>query len=271
MSTVFFFIWSSKFVGDENERAASRERVYKLWRGIGIVPDELDGLELPVTVEVMEESVEFLPNLGLMSEVINNYPLVLGCCAKKNMIPVLDYLGKLGVRMRVGWVIKPFVDYLDSLGIPRLTVARLIEQRPHILGFELQEQMKPNIESPLEFNVRDASLGPVVAQYLEIIGLHLKPKLQNQLSFLSSSIELDPIDLGRVVEKMPQVVSLSNAALLRQVDFLLDYEKFSERMNYDFMDLEEMETDSSFDITLMESRSDESSSDYEEDSDDEYE
>lgn len=82
----------------KTERTANRARVYDFLRSIGIVPDELDGLELPVTVEVMRERVDFLHTLGLTIEDINNYPLVLGCSVKKNMVPVLDYLGKLGVR-----------------------------------------------------------------------------------------------------------------------------------------------------------------------------
>ncbi|KAK8921322.1 hypothetical protein KSP39_PZI020341 [Platanthera zijinensis] len=36
--------------------------------------------------------------------------------------------------MRVGRVIKPFVDYLGSLGLPKLAVERLVEKKPHILG-----------------------------------------------------------------------------------------------------------------------------------------
>ncbi|KAF2298640.1 hypothetical protein GH714_024450 [Hevea brasiliensis] len=51
----------------KNKKIANRASVYELLRSIGIAPDELDGLELPVTCQ-------------------------------KNMIPVLDYLGKLGVR-----------------------------------------------------------------------------------------------------------------------------------------------------------------------------
>ncbi|GJW19217.1 transcription termination factor MTERF4, chloroplastic [Tanacetum coccineum] len=82
----------------KNERIANRARVYEFLRSIGIEPDELDGLELPVTVDVMKERVDFLHTLGLTVEDINNYPLVLGCSVKKNMVPVLDYLGKLGVR-----------------------------------------------------------------------------------------------------------------------------------------------------------------------------
>ncbi|CAK9175858.1 unnamed protein product [Ilex paraguariensis] len=425
----------------KNERVMNRGSVYEFLRGIGIVPDELDGLELPVTVEVMRERVDFLHKLGLTIEDINNYPLVLGCSVKKNMIPVLDYLGKLGVRkstfteflrrypqvlhasvvvdlapvvkylqgmdikpndiprvlerypevlgfklegtmstsvaylvgigvarreiggvltrypeilgMRVGRVIKPFVEYLESLGIPKLAVARLIEKRPHILGFGLEERVKPNVKSLLEFDVRQTSLASVIAQYPEIIGIDLESKLQRQQVFLNSVIGFGPEDFGRVVEKMPQIVSLSNTPVVKHVEFFkecgfsleqvrkmvvgcpqllalnLDVmklsfvyfqtkmemalddlvtfpafftyslestikprhkmvatkglkcslawllncsdEKFEERMNYDSIDIEEMEMDSSFDMnTLMEPRRDESASDYEEDTDDEY-
>ncbi|XP_043719911.1 transcription termination factor MTERF4, chloroplastic-like isoform X1 [Telopea speciosissima] len=292
----------------KNERIAHRERVYEFLRGLRIVPDELDGLELPVTVEVMRERIDFLHNLGLTIEDINNYPLVLGCSVKKNMIPVLDYLGKLGVRkstftdflqrypqvlhssvvvdlapvvkylqgmdikpndiprvlerypevlgfkidgtmstsvaylvgigvarreiggvltrypeilgMRVGRVIKPFVDYLESLGIPRLALARLIEKRPHILGFALEDQVKPNVGALLEFGVRKASLPSMIAQYPELIGIDLKTKFLSQQSLLNSSIGVDPDDFCRIIEKMPQVVSLIQSSIVSHGDFL---------------------------------------------------
>jgi mTERF domain-containing protein, mitochondrial len=79
-------------------RAASRAEVFEFLRDLGIVTDELEGLELPVTVEVMKERVDFLHSVGLTIEDINVYPLVLGCSVRKNMVPVLDYLGKIGVR-----------------------------------------------------------------------------------------------------------------------------------------------------------------------------
>lgn len=425
----------------KNERIANRARVYEFLRGIGVIPDELDGLELPVTVEVMRERVDFLHKLGLTIEDINNYPLVLGCSVKKNIVPVLDYLGKLGVRkstfteflrrypqvlhasvvvdlapvvkylqgmdikpndiprvlemypevlgfklegtmstsvaylvaigvarreiggvltrfpeilgMRVGRVIKPFVEYLGSLGIPCLAVARLIEKRPHILGFGLNEKVKPNVKLLLDYNVRQTSLAAVIAQYPEIIGIDLETKLLSQRGFLCSIIELSPEDFGRVIEKMPQIVSLSDKAIVRHVNFLkecgfsleqlrkmvvgcpqllalnvdimklsFDYfkstmgrplddlvtfpayftyglestvkprhkmiarkgvkcslawllncsdEKFEERMNYDSIDMDEVEVDSSFDMnSLMKPSIEESDSEYEDDSDNEY-
>lgn len=291
-----------------NERIANRAMVYDFLQDIGIVPDELDGLELPVTVDVMRERVDFLHKLGFTVEDINNYPLVLGCSVKKNMVPVLDYLGKLGVRksslseflrrypqvlhasvvvdlapvvkylqgmdiqpsdiprvlerypeilgfklegtmstsvaylvgigvsrreiggvltrypeilgMRVARTIKPFVEYLESLGIPKSAVARLIERSPHILGFALEERVKYNVNSLLDFNVRQALLASVVAEYPEIIGIDIDIKLRAQLDFLGSAAGLSLEDFGRVVEKMPQILSLGINPAKKRVDFL---------------------------------------------------
>lgn len=302
----------------KKDKATMREKVYEFLRGIGIVPDELDGLELPVSVDVMRERVDFLHSLGLTIEDINNYPLVLGCSVKKNMVPVLDYLGNLGVRkstitqllqrypqvlhasvvvdlmpvakylqgmdikpkdiprvlerypevmgfklegtmstsvayligigvgkreigsvltrypeilgMRVGRIIKPFVEYLESLGIPRLAIATLIEKQPYILGFDLDEKVKPNVKSLEEFNVRRMSLASVIAQYPDIIGTDLEAKLSNKRSVLNSVLHLAPEDFGLIIEKMPQVVSLSNTPMLKHVDFLKDCGFSSQQM-----------------------------------------
>lgn len=292
----------------KNDKAANRAHVYEFLRGLGIVPDELDGLELPVTVDVMRERIDCLRSLGLTIDDINNYPLVLGCSVKKNMIPVLDYLGSLGVRrsgvteflrrypqvlhssvvvdlkpvvsylqgmdirpvdipsvlerypellgfklegtmstsvaylvgigvarrevgrvltrypeilgMRVARMIKPFVEYLETLGFPRLAVARLIEKSPHILGFGLEERVKPNAEALVEFGVRRESLASVIAQYPDIMGLELKTKLVNQLSLFESNMLANRDEIGKMIEKMPQTVSLGRATVLKHVDFL---------------------------------------------------
>ncbi|WKA08960.1 hypothetical protein VitviT2T_026640 [Vitis vinifera] len=90
-----------------------------------------------------------------------------------------------------------------GLSIPRLAVARLIEKRPHILGFGLEERVKANVKSLLEFDVRKTSLASMIAQYPEIIGIDLEPKLRSQRSLLNSALDLGPEDFPIVVEKMP--------------------------------------------------------------------
>ncbi|KAL6214748.1 hypothetical protein ACLB2K_014180 [Fragaria x ananassa] len=377
-----------------NDKVANRARVYDFLRGIGIVPDELDGLELPVTVEVMRERVDFLHSLGLTVEDINNYPLVLGCSVKKNMIPVLDYLGKLGVRkstftdflrrypqvLHASVVVDlaPVVQYLQGMDIKPDDIPRVLERYPELMGFKLEGTMSTSVAYLVGIGVARREIGGVLTrypeilgmrvgrvikpfveylenleknQYPEIIGIDLKPKLVSQQSSLKSVIDLGPEDFGRVVEKMPQVVSLSDKPMMKHVDFLkncgfsleqmrkmvtgcpqllalnldimklsFDFfqkemqrplddlvafpafftyglestikprhkmvtrkglkcslgwllncsdEKFEQRMDYDTIEMDEMESSPSFDMnTLTEPRSDESGSDY--DSDDEY-
>ncbi|CAA6663498.1 unnamed protein product [Spirodela intermedia] len=242
-------------------------------------PDELDGLELPVTVEVMRERVDFLHSLGLTVADINNYPLVLGCSVKKNMVPVLDYLGKIGVRrstftdflrrypqvlhasvvidlapvdvprvlekypellgFKLEGTMSTSVAYLVGIGVSRREIgapggvsrvlgpapralARLIEKKPHILGFGLEEKVKPNVEALLQSGVRRESMAAVIAQHPEIIGIapeDLKQKLLAQQSCLESTIFLGAEEFGRVLEKMPLVVGLGRAVIVKHVDF----------------------------------------------------
>ncbi|KAL9266039.1 Transcription termination factor MTERF4, chloroplastic-like protein [Drosera capensis] len=135
------------------QKLENRAKVYEFLTGIGIAPSELDGLKLPVTVDVMKERVEFLHKLGLTIEDINNYPLVLGCSVKKNMIPVLDYIGKIGVRksnvtdflrrypqvLHASVVIdlQPVVKYLQGLDIKPVDIPRVLETYPEVLAFKL--------------------------------------------------------------------------------------------------------------------------------------
>ncbi|KAL0359417.1 UNVERIFIED_CONTAM: Transcription termination factor MT, chloroplastic [Sesamum angustifolium] len=188
----------------------------------------------------LQPVVKYLQGMDIkpndVPRVLERYPEVLGFKLEGTMSTSVAYLVGIGVArreiggvltkypeilgMRVGRVIKPFVEYLGSLGIPSLAVARLIEKRPHILGFQLDDKVKPNVKLLLEYNVRHTSLASVIAQYPEIMGIDLESKLLSQRGFLSSIIQLTPEDFGRVIEKMPQIVSLSDKAIVRHVDFL---------------------------------------------------
>ncbi|KAL0291977.1 UNVERIFIED_CONTAM: hypothetical protein Sradi_7006800 [Sesamum radiatum] len=110
--------------------------------------------------------------------VLERYPEVLGFKLEGTMSTSVAYLVGIGVArreiggvltkypeilgMRVG-VIKPFVEYLGSLG----------NTIPAVLD-----------------NVRPTSLASVIAQYPEIIGIDLESKLLSQRGFLSSIIQL---------------------------------------------------------------------------------
>ncbi|KAF9590736.1 hypothetical protein IFM89_038037 [Coptis chinensis] len=295
-------------VQGRKEKLVSRVIICDYLKNLGIVPDELEHLELPSTVEIMKERVEFLQKIGLTIDDINQYPLMLGCSVRKNIIPVLGYLEKIGIRrssmgefvknypqvlhasvvvelvpvvkflrgldvdrqdigyvlqkypellgfklegtmstsvaylvsigvsprdigpmvtqypyllgMRVGTVIKPIVDYLVSLGIPKKILARMFEKRAYVLGYDLEETIKPNVDCLLSFGIRREALASVIAQYPQILGLPLKAKLSSQQYFFNLKLKIDPDGFARVIEKMPQMVSLNQSVIMKPIEFL---------------------------------------------------
>jgi mTERF domain-containing protein len=296
-------------VQGRKEKLVSRVIVCDFLKTLGIIPDELENLELPSTVEVMRERVEFLQKLGLTIDDINEYPLMLGCSLRKNVIPVLGYLEKIGIQrkkmgefiksypqvlhtsvvvelvpvvrflrgldvekqdlgyvlskfpellgfktegtmstsvaylvsigvcprdigpmvtqypyflgMRVGTMIKPLVDYLVSLGLPKKLLARMFEKRAYILGYDLEETVKPNVECLLSFSIQKEKIASIIAQYPQILGLPLKAKLSTQQYFFNLKIKIDPEGFAKVIEKMPQIISLNQNVIMKPVEFLL--------------------------------------------------
>ncbi|KAK6914292.1 Transcription termination factor, mitochondrial/chloroplastic [Dillenia turbinata] len=296
-------------VQGRKERLVNRVIICDYLKSLGIIPDELEYLELPSTVEVMRERVEFLQKLRLTIDDINEYPLMLGCSVRKNMIPVLGYLEKIGIPrskmgefvknypqvlhcsvvvelapvikflrgldvekpdigyvlqkypellgfklegtmstsvaylvsigvsprdigpmvtqypyflgMRVGTMIKPLIDYLVSLGLPKKVLARMIEKRAYLLGYDLEGTVKPNLDCMISFGVRKEALASVIAQYPQILGLPLKAKMSSQQYFFNLKLKIDPEGFARVVERMPQIVSLNQHVIMKPVEFLL--------------------------------------------------
>ncbi|GAA0143499.1 hypothetical protein LIER_04167 [Lithospermum erythrorhizon] len=296
-------------VQGQKEKLLSRVMICDYLKSIGIVPDELEELELPSSVDVMRERVEFLKSLGLVIDDINEYPLMLGCSVRKNMIPVLSFLEKVGIPrdrlgefvkshpqclsasvvielqpvikflrgldvekedighvlmkypeflgfkiegtmstsvaylvsigvcprdigamvteypyflgMRVGTVIKPLVDYLISLGLPRMILARMLEKRVYILGYDLEETVKPNVDCLSSFGIRKEAIPKIIAQYPEILSLPLKAKLSSFQQFFNLKLKIDYDGFARVVETMPQIISLNQSLIMKPVEFFL--------------------------------------------------
>ncbi|CAJ2652381.1 unnamed protein product [Trifolium pratense] len=205
----------------KNDKVALRENVYQFLRGIGIVPDELDGLELPVTVDVMKERVDFLHNLGLTIEDINNYPLVLGCSVKKNMVPVLDYLGKLGVRrstltqflrrypqvLHASVVVDlvPVVKYLQGMDIKLIDIPRVLERYPELMGFKLEGTMSTSVAYLVGIGVDRRELGGVLTRYPEILGMRVGRIIKPFVEYLES-LGIPRLAIARLIEKQPYIL-----------------------------------------------------------------
>lgn len=296
-------------VQGRKEKLVSRVIICDYLKSIGIIPDELEDLELPSAVDVMRERVEFLQKIGLTIDDINEYPLMLGCSVRKNIIPVLGYLEKVGVQrsrmgefvkkypqvlhasvvvelvpvirflrgldverqdigfvlmkypellgfklegtmstsvaylvsigvnprdigpmvtqypyflgMRVGTMIKPLVEYLISLGLPKKVLARMFEKRAYVIGYDLEETVRPNVDCLISFGIQREALASIIAQYPQILGLPLKAKLSSQQYFFNLKLKIDPEGFARVIERMPQLVSLSQKVIMKPIEFLI--------------------------------------------------
>ncbi|KAL6219556.1 hypothetical protein ACLB2K_007315 [Fragaria x ananassa] len=141
-------------VQGRKERLVSRVIICDYLKSLGIVPDELENLELPSTVEVMRERVEFLHKLGLSIDDINEYPLMLGCSVRKNMVPVLAYLEKIGIqRSKLGEFVKnypqvlhasvvvelvPVIKFLRGLDVEKMDIGYVLQKYPELLDISLR-------------------------------------------------------------------------------------------------------------------------------------
>lgn len=99
-------------------------------------------------------------------------------------------------------------------------MGRLIEKRRQIFGFSLEDQVTPDVEALLEFDVWKETLASAVVQYVDIMGIEFKVKLVSLQSLFESSIFMGCNEFGEFIEKMPQAVCFKHSTVLKHIDFL---------------------------------------------------
>ncbi|KAL5203354.1 hypothetical protein ABZP36_014306 [Zizania latifolia] len=205
----------------ERGRAARRADVDAFLASLGVDPGELAGLELPVTVDVMRERVEFLHSLGLSNDDLVAYPLALGCSVRKNMVPVLDYLGKLGVRQdslpdllrrypqvlhaSVVVDLAPVVMYLQGMDIRSADVPRVLERYPELLGFKLEGTMSTSVAYLVGIGVARRQIGCVITRFPEVLGMRVGKIIKPFVEYLEG-IGLQRLAIARIIEKKPYIL-----------------------------------------------------------------
>lgn len=208
-------------VQGRKEKLVSRVIISDYLKTIGIVPDELQDLELPSTVDVMRERVEFLQKIGLTVDDINEYPLMLACSVRKNVIPVLGYLEKIGIqRSRLAEFVKnypqclhasvvvelvPVVKFLRGLDVERQDIGYVLMKYPELLGFKLEGTMSTSVAYLLSIGVNPRDIGPMVTQYPYFLGMRVGTMIKPLVDYLLS-LELPKAIVARMFEKRPYVL-----------------------------------------------------------------
>lgn len=203
------------------EKLVSRVIISDYLRSLGIVPDELEPLELPSTVEVMRERIEFLQKLGLSVDDMNEYPLMLGCSVRKNIVPVLGYLEKIGVpRSKMADFIRsypqvlhasvvvelaPVVKFLRGLDVERQDIPFVLQRYPELLGFKLDGTMSTSVAFLVAMGVRPRDIGPMVTQFPFFLGMRVGTTIKPLFELLLS-LGLPKMVVARMVEKRPYLL-----------------------------------------------------------------
>lgn len=208
-------------VQGRKERLVSKVIICDYLKGLGIITDELEDIELPSTVEVMRERVEFLQKLGLSIDDINEYPLMLGCSVRKNIIPVLGYLEKSGIpRSKMGEFVKnypqvlhasvvvelvPVVRFLRGLDVEKEDMGYVLQKYPELLGFKLEGTMSTSVAYLVSVGVNPRDIGPMVTQYPYLLGMRVGTMIKPLVDYLVS-LGLPKKILSRMFEKRAYVM-----------------------------------------------------------------
>ncbi|XP_022741954.1 transcription termination factor MTERF4, chloroplastic-like [Durio zibethinus] len=206
--------WS--VVQGKKEKLVNRVKICDYLKTLGIIPDELENLELPSTVEVMSGRVEFLQRLGLTVDDINEYPLMLGCSVRKNMIPVLGYLEKIGIpKSKLGEFVKnypqvlqasvvvelaPVIKFLRGLDVEKQDIGYVLQKYPELLGFKLEGTMSTSVAYLVSIGVSPRDIGPMVTQYPYFLGMRVGTVIKPLVDYLVS-LGLPKKILARMLEK----------------------------------------------------------------------
>lgn len=221
------------------EKLVSRVIVCDYLKSIGIIPDELEGLELPSTVEVMRERVEFLQKIGLTIDDFNEYPLMLGCSVRKNIIPVLGYLEKIGIpRGRMGEFVKnypqclhasvvvelaPVIRCLRGFDVEKQDIGYVLMKYPELLGFKLEGTMSTSVAYLVSIGVNPRDIGPMVTQYPYILGMRVGTMIKPLVEYLVS-LGLPKKVLARMFEKRAYILGYNLAETVKpNVDCLMSF------------------------------------------------
>ncbi|XP_028078001.1 transcription termination factor MTERF4, chloroplastic-like [Camellia sinensis] len=226
-------------VQGRKEKLVSRVIICDYLKGIGIVPDELEDLELPSTVEVMRERVEFLQKIGLTIDDINEYPLMLGCSVRKNIIPVLGYLEKIGIqRSRLGEFVKnypqvlhmsvvvelvPVVKFLRGLDVEKHDMGYVLMKYPELLGFKLEGTMSTSVAYLVSIGVNPRDIGPMVTQYPYFLGMRVGTMIKPLVDYLVL-LGLPKKIIARMLEKRAYILGYDLEETVKpNVDCLISF------------------------------------------------
>lgn len=226
-------------VKGDKVKISSRVIIYDYLRSMRIVPDDLEELELPSTVDIMKERVEFLQGIGLSIADINTYPLMLGCSVRKNLIPVLDFFFNLGFQksdlpfllrrypqvLTASVVIElvPIIKFLRGLDIEKADIPHVIKKYPELLGFKVEGTMSTSVAYLVNIGVNTRDIGSIMTQYPRILGMRVGTVIKPIVDYLMN-LGFPRQVIARIIEKRPNILGYDLEEKIKpNVEILLSF------------------------------------------------
>lgn len=170
---------------------------------------------------------------------MNEYPLMLGCSVRKNMIPVLGYLEKIGIpRSKLGeFVVNypqvlhasvvvelvPVVKFLKGLDVDKQDIGYVLMKYPELLGFKLEGTMSTSVAYLVSIGVSPRDIGPMVTQYPYFLGMRVGTVIKPIVDYLVS-LGLPKKILARMFEKRAYVLGYDLEECIKpNVDCLISF------------------------------------------------
>lgn len=230
---------SATTVEKYEKQLTEEEAVTEYLESVGIDITNLDeDLDLPPSIAIVRERVEFLQKIGLTVEDINDYPLMLGYSVKRNLIPVLSYLESLGVTSKslpilirkypqilhssVVIDLQPHVEYIEGLGIQRADIGSVLTRYPDIFGFKIEGTISTSTAYLVMLGVNPRRMGYVLTELPEILGMRVGNNLKRKVDFLQS-FGIPQSAIAKMIETRPYFLGLDLTDQMRPaVDSLIE-------------------------------------------------
>ncbi|XP_004292615.1 PREDICTED: uncharacterized protein LOC101296837 [Fragaria vesca subsp. vesca] len=141
-----------------------------------------------------------------ISEVVRRFPLVLVANAKKTILPKLEFLCSIGIskldlarslsynpwnlRRSLENHIIPTCSFLKSLGLSDDNVVHLLKHKSFIFNENLSNKVTPNVELVRKLGMPQSYIARLITIYADIMAR--KPELFSQLVHQVSEMGFDP-------------------------------------------------------------------------------
>lgn len=214
---------SAAVVEEYEKQLTEEEAVAEYLESVGIDTANFDELELPPSLAIVRERVEFLQKLGLTLDDINDYPLMLGYSVKRNLIPVLTYLESLGVTPKslpilirrypqilhssVVVDLQPHVEYIEGLGIARADIGGVLTRYPDLFGFKIEGTISTSTAYLVMLGVNPRRMGYILTEMPEILGMRVGNNLKRKVDFLQS-FGISQSAIAKMIETRPYFLGL---------------------------------------------------------------